>query len=168
MVNALINALALAPAAATTGPSQQISNLQTIINQVEHFYGEGWHTILWGVGLIVGALGVLAPLYINYDARKLMEQQIANARRDAKIQTENAIRDITAKIEEAERKAEARTTRAQQRTKDQLRHFSNATGWVMKATRQQEEYANRRTRYHFIEMLDASIRAAIEFARMGT
>jgi|GEM_PF-6105438 len=95
MLDAMIHAKVLD--IITTGKqSQHAQDLKTIISQVEHFYGEGWHTILWQVGLIVGALGVLAPLYINYDARKRMEQQIAKARRDAKAQTDTA-RDAMAK-----------------------------------------------------------------------
>ncbi len=74
MLHAVANALALAPVIHRAPP--EIANLQTIINQVQEFYGEGWHTILWEVALITGVLGILAPFWINDRAEKRLRMEI--------------------------------------------------------------------------------------------
>lgn len=91
MIHALINALALAPAAATTGPSQHIQDLNAILNQVEKFYGQGWHSlsmenaaifavaaaVITVIGVVVGAL---VPILINGRAEDRMDREIVRAR----------------------------------------------------------------------------------------
>ena len=101
MIHVLTNALALAPAAANARPSQQVSNLQTIITQVEHFYGEGWHTILWAVGLIAALLGVIAPMLIYLIEWKTFHKKIKKAQRKAHDETEDAKRQTAEVRKEA-------------------------------------------------------------------
>ncbi|MGC9261042.1 MAG: hypothetical protein ACP5I8_13335 [Phycisphaerae bacterium] len=85
MLHAIPNTLAFTPIIHRAPP--EITNLQTIINQVQEFYGKGWDTILWEVGLIVvlitGVLGVLAPLIINSQMEKRLERKISRAQRRA-------------------------------------------------------------------------------------
>lgn len=51
-------------------------SLRFIIQQVEHFYGEGWNTLLWEVGLITAALGVVAPLVIGWNRTRTLRKAI--------------------------------------------------------------------------------------------
>lgn len=97
MLHALINARP--PLLATTQQSQQAQQLQVILQQVEHFYGEGWHSMeasnaLMGVVItavllvIAGVLGVVVPYLINTNAEKQMKKRIKNAQADLKSQLE--------------------------------------------------------------------------------
>lgn len=60
------------------------NDLQAIIDQVEKFYGRGWDTVLWEVGLIVAVavglpgfiFGVIAPLWINGRAERRLRKEI--------------------------------------------------------------------------------------------
>ena len=56
-------------------------SLHFIIQQVEHFYGEGWNTLLWEVGLITAALGVVAPLVIGWNRTRTLRRAIDAAER---------------------------------------------------------------------------------------
>ncbi len=56
----------VAPAATTSPTMGSNAHLHYIIQQVEHFYGAGWNTTLWEMGLLFAAVtvvfGVLAPV----------------------------------------------------------------------------------------------------------
>lgn len=62
-----------ASAATTRGT---LHSLHFIIQQVEHFYGEAWNTLLWEVGLITAALGVVAPLVIGWNRTRTLRKAI--------------------------------------------------------------------------------------------
>jgi hypothetical protein len=53
-----------------------LHSLHFIIQQVEHFYGEAWNTLLWEVGLITAALGVVAPLVIGWNRTRTLRKAI--------------------------------------------------------------------------------------------
>lgn len=95
MLHAIANALALAPVIHRAPP--EITNLQTIIDEVQEFYGKGWDTILWEVGLIVvlvtSVMGVLAPLIINSQMEKRLGRKISRAQQLAREIREEAQRE---------------------------------------------------------------------------
>lgn len=154
MILALINALAMAPGTATSGPSQHIHDLNTILNQVEKFYGQGWHSlsmenaaifavaaaVITVIGVVVGAL---VPILINNRAEKRMLRQIALAQRKARVNTERELgsaKDQMAKeLQSAKDEMESRITDAMSRlatyidaAMEKMRHFSNANGFLLK------------------------------------
>ena len=112
MINALINALALAPAAATTGPSQHIQDLNSILNQVEKFYGQGWSSLEASnelmVTVIAGTLGIIMPILIGLFEFARFRNEIAT------VQTEAREQIATAKAEAHELTKTARAEASKQ------------------------------------------------------
>lgn len=109
MIHTLINALALTPGTATSGASQHIHDLNTILNQVEKFYGQGWHslertnTIIFAVAAafitVLGVvLGAFVPLYINREAEHRMARAIALAHRTIRKRTKADIERETIRL----------------------------------------------------------------------
>jgi vacuolar-type H+-ATPase subunit H len=118
MIHEPIKILALTPA--TSQPSLQTQQLHAIIQQVEHFYGAGWHSLqasnaLMGVVIttvllvIAGILGVVIPIWLNSKAEERMEKQIQGAREFAKQEVVAATGRMEARITEAIREMEKRT-----------------------------------------------------------
>ena len=98
---------AIATATAPTGTH----DLHYITQQVEHFYGDGWHTLLWEVGLITATLGVVAPVLLNWNKTRAFKQRIVKAENRLKTiedsfrrETEEIKRDIqrTASVAKAD------------------------------------------------------------------
>lgn len=106
--------------------SRHARDLQTILNQVEHFYGAGWHSmeaanagvfamfaaLIAIIGLVIG---VVVPYMINTAMEKRVTSQIV-AQRRALINTERKFvgaterinNDFTAKLNQLEKNAEQR------------------------------------------------------------
>lgn len=145
MIHALTNALAMAPGTATSGPSQHIHDLNTILNQVEKFYGQGWHSlsmenaaifavaaaVITVIGVVVGAL---VPILINNRAEKKMLHEIALAQRRARINTEvrinGAMKGVELRLKQLEEQANQRIekarTQATQETEKALHQASKS------------------------------------------
>ncbi len=107
MIHALANALALLPT--TTQQSQQTQQLNAILQQVQHFYGEGWHSlqasnalmgllITTALVLIAGLLGGLLPFFLNGKAEERMERQIQDAKNFTKQEVTSATERMEAKF----------------------------------------------------------------------
>ncbi len=79
MTSMLSELASLTAAIATATAPAGAHNLHYITQQVEHFYGDGWHTLLWEVGLITATLGVLAPVLINWNKTRVFKQRIVKA-----------------------------------------------------------------------------------------
>ncbi len=79
MTSMLSQLASLTAAIATATAPAGTHNLHYITQQVEHFYGDGWHTLLWEVGLITATLGVLAPVLINWNKTRVFKQRIVKA-----------------------------------------------------------------------------------------
>ena len=103
MLHALINALALLPA--TTQQSQQTQQLNAILQQVQHFYGDGWHSLqtstdflMLAMVTITGVVAVLAPILINNAAEQRMQRAIDLAKTETLRATEAHIKLLTDKF----------------------------------------------------------------------
>lgn len=60
MTSMLSQLASLTAAIATATAPAGTHNLHYITQQVEHFYGDGWHTLLWEVGLITATLNEIS------------------------------------------------------------------------------------------------------------
>lgn len=76
-----------------SAPPTSLNDLRYITQQVEHFYGEGWNTVLWEVGLITTALGVVFPVLVNLIERQTLMRRIANAEKRLRAIEENFRRE---------------------------------------------------------------------------
>lgn len=117
---------------------QDIQNLKCIITQVEHFYGDGWNTMLWEVGLIVGALGVVFPIFYNFRSKREL----------GKLKT---------KLAESEN-----------RVKKELKHYSNAIAWVIRANARQEMLVNMKINVNDTESYDRGILFEMQKANINS
>ncbi len=139
MIHALINALALAPA--TTKPSRQIQNLDTIIQHVQHFYGQGWCSLQASnalMGLILTTVFVLIVGWVFFDT-KALRKKIKKARKEASESIKQKETELTARIEKEVEK---------------MKNFSAAISFLSKAVTNIEQFHKTGDR--------ASLRTAIK------
>ncbi len=178
-MHALTNALALLPA--TTQQSQQTQQLDAILQQVQHFYGEGWNSLQASnalMGLLLSAVFAVAVGMVYFETKKI-RKKIKKARNAAHEETEAAIRQIEKARQEASESIKQQQTEMTALIKQEASKAKNAsTSLVLRLTAAQisGEYGNSVTspqqlRYAiqllFFSMCYASVAGAYDLCQIA-